>query len=283
MASEHPFVFDCQGDRLLGVLHKPDQPARIGLLILVGGPQYRVGACRQYVHLARRAASRGIAAMRFDYRGVGDSEGRYPGFQAVGPDIDAAIREFTARVPEMEGVVPWGLCEGASAILLSAVDNARVRGAVLANPWVNTRETQAQTYLKHYYGDRLWRAETWKRLFKGEIHLGRSVRSVFDLTRKAFVKGSGNGSELPYPARMAAGFARFSGDVLLIMSERDLVAREFDEVVSSRPEWEAFRTSSRVRRIDVRDSDHTFSRTIWRDVVADATSDFILDLARKGC
>ncbi len=280
MTTETPFTFSCEGDQLVGVLHQPEKPARIGLLILVGGPQYRIGACRQYVHLARRAAERGVATMRFDYRGIGDSEGDYPGFEAVGPDIDAAIREFTARVPGLEGVVPWGLCEGASAILLEAVNNPRVLGGVLANPWVNTEETQAQAYLKHYYGSRILSAEVWKRVLKGEINLKESFGSVIGLARKAFGQKAVADTK-PYPERMAEGFARFAGKTLLVMSERDLVAREFEDVTKGRPEWAAFSDSDRVRRVDIVDSDHTFSRNAWRQAVATATVDFILDLAKE--
>lgn len=280
MTAEVPFTFDCEGDRLVGVLHKPDRPARVGLLILVGGPQYRIGACRQYVHLARYAASQGVAVLRFDYRGIGDSEGVYPGFEAVKPDIDAAIREFKSRVPELDGVVPWGLCEGASAILLEAVDNPLVSGAVLANPWVNTEETQAQAYLKHYYGSRILSLDIWKRVFKGEVNLKRSIGSVIGLVKKAFGAKKEAG-EKPYPERMAEGFDRFAGETLLILSERDLVAREFEDVSTSRPEWSAFRTSTHVQRADIKDSDHTFSRDAWRDAVAAATTDFVLELSGK--
>ena len=46
-----------------------------GVLIVTGGPQYRAGSHRQFVLLARFLAARGMAVLRFDYRGMGDSEG----------------------------------------------------------------------------------------------------------------------------------------------------------------------------------------------------------------
>jgi len=39
---ERPFTFSCAGAELLGVVHLPQAPARTGVLIVVGGPQYRV-------------------------------------------------------------------------------------------------------------------------------------------------------------------------------------------------------------------------------------------------
>ena len=50
---EIPVVFNCQDSRLLGILHKPEKPGRQGVLIVVGGPQTRVGSHRQFVLLAR--------------------------------------------------------------------------------------------------------------------------------------------------------------------------------------------------------------------------------------
>jgi exosortase A-associated hydrolase 1 len=282
MTQETPFTFTSHGDRLIGMIHAAENPARIGLLIVVGGPQYRVGACRQYVHLARVAADKGIAAMRFDYRGIGDSGGDYPGFQNVGPDIEAAITEFMERVPGMEGVVLWGLCEGASAILLDGVRNPNVKGIVLANPWVNTAETQAKAYLKHYYGSRFLDPEIWKRLMRGDINILKSLTGILGLVRKTFGRAPETARTKPYPQRMAEGFEQFKGQTLLIMSGRDLVAREFEDVTGVAPEWQAFRESTAVMRADIAGSDHTFSKDEWRSKAATHTADFVLALAAGG-
>ena len=42
-AREQAIVFECSGARLCGVLHRPSRPDRRGVVIVVGGPQYRVG------------------------------------------------------------------------------------------------------------------------------------------------------------------------------------------------------------------------------------------------
>src|SRR5690349_17225321 len=95
---ETPLFFDCRGDALAGVITEPMADAlRIGVLIVVGGPQYRVGSHRQFVHLARRLAEHGFTAMRFDVRGMGDSEGSHPGYEAIHSDIAAAIAAFLAN------------------------------------------------------------------------------------------------------------------------------------------------------------------------------------------
>ena len=81
---EDAVVFQCEGASLVGILHVPErEPARIGVLVIVGGPQYRVGSHRQFVLMARSLAQSGYAVLRFDYRGMGDSDGEMRTFESV--------------------------------------------------------------------------------------------------------------------------------------------------------------------------------------------------------
>src|ERR1700758_722935 len=88
--SETALTFLCGGERMLGILSRPDVPATRGVLIMVGGPQYRVGSHRQFLLLARHLAAHGVPALRFDYRGMGDSEGGMRTFEHVEDDLRAA-------------------------------------------------------------------------------------------------------------------------------------------------------------------------------------------------
>ncbi|MEO6566032.1 MAG: alpha/beta fold hydrolase, partial [Casimicrobiaceae bacterium] len=81
-------------------------------MIVVGGPQYRVGSHRQFALLARALARVGIPALRFDYRGMGDSEGDRRSFDEIDADIAAAI-DTLCREAHLARVVLWGLCDGA--------------------------------------------------------------------------------------------------------------------------------------------------------------------------
>jgi len=66
------------------------------VLIIVGGPQYRVGSHRQFVLLARHLAAQGIPVMRFDVRGMGDSKGKPRNFGQLDDDLRAATDCFFA-------------------------------------------------------------------------------------------------------------------------------------------------------------------------------------------
>ena len=89
--TEEALVFSAGGEELLGIIAKPEIPQDCGVLIVVGGPQYRVGSHRQFLLLSRRLASEGYPSMRFDYRGMGDSGGAMRDFDDISDDIGAAI------------------------------------------------------------------------------------------------------------------------------------------------------------------------------------------------
>lgn len=271
-AVEYPVVFGCLDAELTGIVHRGSSTTRIGVVIIVaGGPQYRVGAHRQFVSLARMFASNGYPVMRFDLRGMGDSSGVYLGYEQSGPDIRAAIDEFLRREPSVQEVALFGECESASGILFYAAQDARVRRIALANPWVRTPGVQAETILKHYYLDRLRSRQFWLSVWAGEYKLGASITSFYRVlstfmqgrkSTRASTVGSGraNFDHLPLPSRTAEGLRRFGGQVLLLMSGRDLIAREFDEVTKVSKDWQGLLSNQRITRKDIADADHTFSK-----------------------
>ena len=176
MFSEQAVTFSCASDQLLGIIAHPEQAKRTGILIIVGGPQYRTGSHRQFLYLARTLAISGYPVMRFDYRGMGDSTGKLHNFEAVNADIAAAIDTFMAACPKLEHVVLWGLCDAASASLLyfHAHKDERLSGFVLLNPWVRSVATLARTQIKHYYVRRLLQAEFWRKILSGKLGVGRA-------------------------------------------------------------------------------------------------------------
>jgi len=273
---ERALAFDCGGDTLVGIASVPAQAAARGVLIVVGGPQYRVGSHRQFTLLARDLAAHGIAALRFDYRGMGDSDGAERDFETVQDDIRAALDAFTAAVPSLTEIVLWGLCDGASAAAMYAPGDARVRGLVLLNPWVRTDDGVARTTLKHHYRDRLRDPAFWRKVARGQFDYAGSFKSMAGLVRAAFApRPAAVDAPVPLPERMRQGLQAFEGRTLLVIGGADLTGREFCDVAGSTPAWKRLLATPRVawRRID--EADHTFSRRAWRDQVAEWTREFV--------
>ncbi len=271
----------CNGERMLGVLCEPvDRPAvPVGVLIVVGGPQYRVGSHRQFVRLARRLANAGYVSLRFDYRGMGDSEGESRSFEAVGEDIDAAIA-FLRRHPDLTSVVIWGLCDAASAALMFGTNHPHVGGLVLINPWARGDDTLATTRLKHYYTRRLLEAEFWHRLLRARFDWRASLRDLGWSLRRALDRAEPT-AKRTFHARMAEGWRNFRGPILLVLSGRDLTAKEFLEHTSQDPRWHGLLTRPNVTRLELADADHTFSSTSWHTWLEDRTVEW-LDRMRTG-
>lgn len=283
MAVEKPLCFWCEGAWLYGIAHLPRAPQRRGVLIVVGGPQYRVGSHRQFLLLARHLAGSGIPTLRFDYRGMGDSDGDTCSFEQVDLDIRAAINELFSLVPELEEVVIWGLCDAASAALFYAYRDPRVVGLALLNPWVRTEAGIAKAYLKNYYSARLFDPNLWRKIIRGELDFLLAMRSFLGMAaaglgvaRAADSPGRGVRQEKgSLPDRMLDGLQRYQGRVLLILSGQDLTAQEFRDLSSGSPQWREQLASPRVTRHELAEANHTFPRREWRDQVAKWTTEWV--------
>ena len=277
---ESAFVFGCENEELVGIIAAPAQAvARVGVLVVVGGPQYRAGSHRQFVQLARRLAADGVPCMRFDLRGMGDSTGEAPGFEDLGADIRAAVDTFIDRQPGLREVVLWGLCDGASAACLYLTQDTRVRGAVLVNPWVRTAATQERAELGHYYGRRMKDPAFWRKLFEGDVSVGpafaafsgKAIRALLNGVRGNRPTERGEG----FRDRMARALAMFPGPVLITLSGVDLVAAEFRDFVRSEPRLKAWRQAQTTRWLELPAADHTFSADAERRTAEDATLDWL--------
>jgi dipeptidyl aminopeptidase/acylaminoacyl peptidase len=75
---ETPVTFECKGQQIVGMLHLPEGRGRFpAALLLHGFTGTKVEAHRMFVKLSRTLVQHGIAALRFDYRGSGDSAGEF--------------------------------------------------------------------------------------------------------------------------------------------------------------------------------------------------------------
>lgn len=267
MMREQAIRFECEGQPLIGILHLPAQAGSRAVVIVTGGPQYRVGSHRQFVLLARHLAQHGIVVMRFDYRGMGDSHGEPRSFLAISDDLRAAIEFLLAQVPSIQDVVLWGLCDGATAAGLYAAEDARIRGLILLNPWVQTTQGTARTTLRHYYAKRLTERDFWRKLAGRRLEWGAVAQGIAKNFSKAIgPQASENHTSLPMQLHRALSV--FQGRILVILSGDDFTAREFAALQSQYRQWRELMSQARVRQAALPQANHTFATARWRDEVA---------------
>jgi len=186
-----------RGATLLGVLFGPDDEGRrrdTGLVFLHGWAGYRIGPHQMFTKMARRASAMGFPSIAFDFRGRGDSEGdaQKASISTMITDAQKAARTLVERTGVAK-VALVGVCSGGEVALGAGATIPECDGMVLWSvPQVAADRTHADrakraSIIKAYWS-KLFRGETWKKLFGGALNFG--------MIRKAILRGGkGEGEE----------------------------------------------------------------------------------------
>lgn len=128
-------------DSLMGTLTLPESPAASAdtpcFVLFNSGFIHRIGPHRLNVRLARALARAGKPSFRFDFSGLGDS---LRSTSASGDETRSAS-ELSAALTALTSLghgrrfVLVGLCSGTDHCLTGALQDARVAGIVLLDPW----------------------------------------------------------------------------------------------------------------------------------------------------
>lgn len=186
-AGRNPVVFENrQGLRLFGILHEPAAAAvgDLAVILLSPGVKMRVGPERLYCTLTEQIVQLGLPVLRFDFYGLGDSEGEVAeellkdvyNHIEVGRFVDDTIdsMDWMAREHGIRRFILSGLCGGAITGLLTAQRDARVAGllALAITPVLASRSADPALYMtagqltemrKTYLG-KLLSPKSWLRL-----------------------------------------------------------------------------------------------------------------------
>jgi uncharacterized protein len=138
---ERPISFTVGGQTVHGMLHLPRrQPAPV-VALLHGFTGQRTESAFVFVRLARELCGAGIAALRFDFRGSGESEGAFSEvtIEREVEDARAALRWLRAR-PDLDAgrIGLLGVSLGSAVAMLAAGEEPGLRAlclwATLARP-----------------------------------------------------------------------------------------------------------------------------------------------------
>jgi pimeloyl-ACP methyl ester carboxylesterase len=228
---ESAIVFGRDG-ALAGILCRPyairAEAAGRAVVFLNTGANSHIGAGRASVFHARGLAELGIASLRMDIAGIGDSswtdEGPLSAIHRAerASDVSEAIDALRALGYSEISLV--GICSGAFLAFQTAIGDPRVDGILIANP---------QFWLPpSVYVTKILRLTTWRRAIKGEFELatwrgivGELVLRSARLARarlqrampKLFERSRGQRKFLALLRRLAARGCR----VRLLLSEGD--------------------------------------------------------------
>lgn len=271
---EEGIVFQINGQASVGIRHKGGNGVKTGVLIMVGGRQTRVGAHRQFVQIARSLAIAGYPVFRFDVRGMGDSEGSPRHYLDLAEDIRAAMDVFKENTPDLEKIVIWGLCDGATATIVSLSLLGDVYGLFLVNPWLTTKHGAAKVQIKHYYAQRLFTSSFWKKFIYGKLDIVGSIKSLLQTTKAVITPHfSAPKNEVNLPSKVFTDLDCFQGRINIVISSYDMTALEFYDAYKLHNQRASKKQDfANVIRID---ADHTFSKQEQHATLVTHTLDFL--------
>jgi len=302
---EVPLSFLCGkgGNRLYGILHRPEQPSPCGLLIVTGRPALRAGRHRLFVLLARAWAEAGIPVMRFDFRGTGDCEGEMGTLDDTSEDIASAVDAFMSNMPGLEGIALWGLCGGAADSILYAPKDPRVIGIAMVNPWYYDARVQGLATVRRYGSAGFVKLSRWLRAASSSIRGDAGTANT--LANQTESSGTSphddadgaNSPEVSVPRanaaidaayasyrvpdlarRMANNLEEFKGGVLLILSGQDPGSQAFKHAVSISMRWRRLLSAPRVQSRELPEANHSLRRHEWRAQAAAWTIEWLRHL-----
>lgn len=248
--AEHFVQFRVEGQAVYGMMHLPEGKEKFPAVALCHGfTGNRIEAHRLFVKMARMLAANGIAALRFDFRGSGESEGDFEQVTVSGEITDAlAALEFLRKQPEIDAnrIGLLGLSLGGCVATCTAARDGKVKALVL---WA------AVSDLKGPFVERM--APEVRELLDKQGWLDFEGWKV----SKAFYEDAAKID----PLREAL---RYDGAVLIVHGANDPVV----PVDHAHRYHAAFQCTKKLHIIP--DADHTFARLNWEEEAMKVTLDW---------
>jgi pimeloyl-ACP methyl ester carboxylesterase len=173
-------------DVIRGLIDLPDRPGQPPLwAILIPGPGTNMlGPHRLHRRLALTLAACGVAAVRFDYRGRGDSDGEEAGVGVASmiEDVLAVHRHLAARGAERFVLVAncLGCVVGLRAMeqLPEVLGGVFLAGTEFGGAATARRDWRELARVAQQYWAKAQSPQTWRRLARGEVDVRGIWRAV---------------------------------------------------------------------------------------------------------
>jgi pimeloyl-ACP methyl ester carboxylesterase len=281
-----------QSDALAGVLCEPAGDTVTNLVLLLNtGANYHIGCGRSFVDCARALAAVGVASLRMDSLGIGDSDPVEQGARSV------LYRE--ARHADVFYALDWasehgfakfylaGVCSGATLAFLSAVKDPRVNGVVLGNIQVftnlqNEAAIEARLSLAlgatSTYVAKAMSLRSWMRILTGEVAISKLFAIAKAVLRRSAIAFWTKlmtmlGAFDPIPPKGREAFTHFEtlsrrgARVVVLHGDADTGLEELD--ICFGPGARRVRALPGVRLETIPSLDHAFSSTRARKLLTD--------------
>jgi hypothetical protein len=290
-----------QGHRLFGILEAPAVASSrdIAVLLLSPGALTRGGPRGLYRPIATMVARLGIPVLRFDFHGLGDSEGTVP--ETLLRDVYSHI-EMGRFVEDTIDAMDWlqrtrgigrfilaGLCGGAITGLLTAERDSRVVGLFgIGLPAVlDSRAASGYRHMSvgqldalgHAYVQRLRSPEAWRRLLTFQTDNRLILRLATHMVQWRVLRWApdqqppapegDNTNPLFAPAFLSMVESR--RPILLVFGGSDRLLWEFQDRFVSRHRERLAGTPSAYDLCVIRDANHVLSASEWRQAMLDAS------------
>lgn len=146
-------VLENEGQKIFGIFHRPiSKGPHPTVLMCHGLAGHKTGRFRLYVHLAERLSKLGIASLRIDFRGSGDSEGHFSD-ATIGSEVSDAVlalnhlRESPYVDPRRIGI--FGRSVGGTVALITAQKAGPVKSLAIWAPLYDGEQWESMWEFLH--------------------------------------------------------------------------------------------------------------------------------------
>lgn len=301
------------GLKLFGILHQPsiDRFKGKAIIILSPGIKSRVAPHRLYVKMARKFVAMGFHVLRFDFSGLGDSEGivehenvaDFYGSIQIGKYIadTKAAMDFLSSTYNVKKFILAGLCGGAITGLLTGAQDSRVDSLIgLAIPVILDgahvdqeqfiTQGQLQSLTKGYV-NKLFDIKSWMRLLTFQSNyrmILKLVRQIFHQKKNNNVKNDVAPAERSMKEQGNDNFnwlfpqaffdmTSSSRKILLVFSGSDRLGWEFEEkfALPYKERLDGLQQSYELHTI--LDANHILSFPEWQDEFFSITTNWLIE------